>query len=106
MPFESTHVYQYTINLSRVHLMPIFKENHLNTLVSIYRYKQKPPYDTLIGESSRLRNFRANRFKIEGGVVLVEVILGIGFPVSQPQSLELKRHPEKDGTIIRAFDLI
>jgi len=31
------------------YLMAICKENHLNTMVSIYNYKQKSPYDTLFG---------------------------------------------------------
>jgi len=42
-------VYRDTIYLFHVHLMVICKENHLNTMVSIYRCKRNPPYDTLFG---------------------------------------------------------
>ena len=31
------------------YLMAIRKESHLNTMVSIYNYKQKSPYGTLFG---------------------------------------------------------
>ena len=67
------------INLFRVCLTAICKENHLNTMVSIYRNKRKPPYDTLFGVSSRLSKFGAIRCKLREEF-LFEVILGINFP--------------------------
>jgi len=36
-----------TINVFHAYLMAICNENHLNTLVSVNRCKQKQPYDTL-----------------------------------------------------------
>ena len=58
-------VYRDTVNLFRAYTMAICKENQLNIIVSIYRYKRKPPYDTLFGGS---RKFGVNRCKIEGGL--------------------------------------
>ena len=84
----ATRVYRSTINLFRVRLMAICNENHPNTMVNIYRYKWKPPHDTLFGEPSRLTKFEANRCKIEGDVS-IEVILGMHFPCNQPQHSEL-----------------
>ena len=91
------------INLFRVCLTAICKENHLNTMVSIYRNKRKPPYDTLFGVSSRLSKFGAIRCKIEGGV---SIWSHFGHQFSRQPTTGLAatkhRHPEKAGTIIRA----
>ena len=45
----ATRVSRSTVNLFHVCLMAICKENHLNIMVSIYRYKRKPPYDIVWG---------------------------------------------------------
>ena len=59
----ATRVYQDTVNLFRVLLMAICKENQLNTMVSIYRYKQKPPYDKLFWVAIRPGEFGDIRLK-------------------------------------------
>ena len=45
------------VNLFRVHLITICNKNHLNTLVSMSRCKQKPPYDILFGVARRPGEF-------------------------------------------------
>ena len=44
---NNVYLYWDIVNLFRVHLMAICKENRLKTLVSVSRCKRKPPYDTL-----------------------------------------------------------
>jgi len=63
-----TRVYRDTINLFCAHLMAICKEIHLNTMVSIYRYNRKLPYDALFRGSSRLSKFGVIRWICVGEV--------------------------------------
>ena len=46
--------------------MVICKEDQLNAMVSIYRYKRKPPYDKLFGVSSKLSKFGVIHWKFVG----------------------------------------
>ena len=86
----ATRVSQYTVNLFRVRLMAICKENQLNTMVSIYRYKRKPHCLGFPAGLASLERF-ATKLREE---FLFEVILGINFSVSQPQGWEL---PPREG---------
>ena len=78
MSFEfllAMHVYRVTVNLFRVRVMAIYKENHLNTMISIYRYKQKPPNDTLFKGSNRLKSLSELREEFLFQVIWTSIFL-------------------------------
>ena len=76
--------------------MAICKENQLNTMVSIYRYKQKPPYDTLFGWPEGLESLVRFAEKLWEEFVF-EVLLSLSFPVSQAQGWELPKNMPREG---------
>jgi len=76
----ATCVCQDTVNLFRVRLMAICKENHLKTLVISWHI--------VWGYSVGLQSLERFATKLREEF-LFEVILGISFPVSQPQGWEI-----------------
>ena len=83
------HVYWYTINLFRVLLIAICKENHPETMVSMNRCRWKPPYDTLFWATEGLES----SLKICGRSLCLKFCWALIFPVSQTQGWEI---PNKD----------